>query len=558
MKLAKSTYRSRKPKSPVILLILSLSFISLWAQDVVTRNGMVASAHPLASEAGETILKSGGNAIDAAMATAFALSIVEPNASGLGGGGFILFKMTDQQNVMMLDYREKAPAAATAQVYYRTDQSFDSLCSAGGPVVGIPGMVAGLFVLHQEYGSLPIEKVLQPAIDLGNQGLEVSPKLASIITLKYDLISKYDLTAQVLLADLLPPESGTIIRNVQLPISIKTLALNGIKEFYEGKIGVSIVKSVRENGGWMDSDDLKGYQPKFRDVVHGTYRGYDIYSCPPPGSGICLLQLLNILEGYNLNEIGLNNARYYHLLAEAMKMVFVDREAYLGDSDFADVPVEELGGKAYAELLRGKIQPDKAAFDYQPLQWGGDESGNTSHLSVIDQQDNIVSLTQTINNWFGSGITAEGTGILLNDEIRDFSDQPGTPNSISPGKRPASSMAPTIIFKNGKPFLSIGSPGATRIISALAQTLINIIDLQMSIDEAIEAPRIHSIGDKLYVEGRIPEETIKELRDLGHKVEIKKDFDNYFGGAQGILINQETDMLHGGADSRRDGVAVGF
>jgi gamma-glutamyltranspeptidase/glutathione hydrolase len=561
MKLAKSTHYLRKLKSSVILLILLIlfwSFISLWAQDVITRNGMVASAHPLASEAGEKILKSGGNAIDAAMATAFALSIVEPNASGLGGGGFILFKMTDQQNVMMLDYREKAPGAAVPEVYYRTTESFDSLCNTGGPVVGVPGMVAGLFLLHQKFGSFPIEKVLQPAIDLGDQGVAVTPKLASIITLKYDLISKHDLTSQIFLADLLPPESGSIIKNVRLPISIKMLAQNGIEEFYEGGIGVSIVKSVRENGGWMVSEDLNEYQPKFRDAVHGTYRAYDIYSCPPPGSGICLIQLLNILEGYDLKEIGSNNARYFHLLAEAMKMVFVDREAYLGDPDFTDVPVQELGDKAYAKFLRGKIKPDRAVFDYQPLEMSVDESGSTSHLSVVDQQDNIVALTQTINNWFGSGITAEGTGILLNDEIRDFSEQPGNPNSIFPGKRPASSMAPTIIFKDGKPFLTIGSPGATRIISALAQTLINIIDFHMSIDDAIEVPRIHSIGEKLYVEGRIPEETIKELTDLGHHVEIKKDFDNYFGGAQGILINQETDMLHGGADSRRDGVAVGF
>jgi len=558
MKLAKSAYRLRKLKSSAILLFLFWSFISLWAQDVVTRKGMVASAHPLASKAGEKVLKSGGNAIDAAMATAFALSIVEPNASGLGGGGFILFKMTNQRNVMTLDYREKAPFATVPEIYYRTTESFDSLCNIGGPVVGVPGMVAGLFLLHQKYGSLPIEKVLQPAIDLGNQGLEVTAKLASIITLKYDMISKYNMTSQVFLTDLLPPEEGSIISNVQLPLTIRSLAQNGIKKFYEGDIGASIVKSVRENGGWMHYEDLKEYQPKFRDAVHGTYRGYDIYSCPPPGSGICLIQLLNILEGYDLKEIGSNSSRYFHLLAEAMKMVFVDRETYLGDPDFTDVPVQELGDKTYAELLRGEIKTDRAVFDYQPLQMSVDESGSTSHLSVVDQQDNIVALTQTINNWFGSGITAEGTGILLNDEIRDFSSESGYPNSIFPGKRPASSMSPTIIFKDGKPFLTIGSPGATRIISALAQTLINIIDFHMSIDDAIEAPRIHSIGDKLYLEGRIPEEMIKELTALGHHVETKKDFDNYFGGAQGILINQETHMLHGGADSRRDGVAVGY
>jgi gamma-glutamyltranspeptidase/glutathione hydrolase len=545
-------------KSRLSLVLILFWFISLSGQDVVSKNGMVASAHPLASEAGERMLESGGNAIDAAVAAAFALSMVEPNASGLGGGGFVLFKMTGQPDVMMLDYRERAPLATLPENYYRTTESFDSLCNLGGPVVGVPGMVAGLLILHEKYGSLPIEQVLQPAIDLGNQGLEVSSKLAAIITLKYDLISKYELTSQVFLADFLPPEAGSILRNNQLPLTIRRLLQNGIKEFYEGNIGVSIVKSVRENDGWMDSEDLEEYQPKFRDVVHGTYRGYDIYSCPPPGSGICLIQLLNILEGYNLKDIGRNTAQYYHLLAESMKMVFVDREAHLGDPDLTNVPVLELGDKAYAELLRGKIKPNAAIFDYQPLQVSVGESGNTSHLSIIDQRDNVVALTQTINNWFGSGIMSEGTGILLNDEIRDFSHHPGGPNSIFPGKRPASSMAPTLIFKDGKPFLTIGSPGATRIISALAQTLINVIDFNMSIDEAIEAPRIHSIGDRLYVEGRISGDIIKALMALGHHVEVKKDFDNYFGGAQGILINQETDMLHGGADSRRDGVAVGY
>lgn len=545
-------------KLRLLLVLILFWFISLPGQDVVSKNGMVASAHPLASQAGEKILESGGNVIDAAVATAFALSIVEPNASGLGGGGFVIFKMTDQPNVMMLDYREKAPLATVPENYYRTAESFDSLCNLGGPVVGVPGMVAGLLMLHQEYGSLPIEQVLQPAIDLGNQGLEVSSKLAAIIALKYDLISNYELTSQVFLADFLPPEEGGIIKNVQLPLTIRKLFQNGIKEFYEGDVGASIVKDVRQNGGWMDAEDLEKYHPKSRDVIHGTYRGYDIYSCPPPGSGICLIQLLNILEGYNLKEMGQNNAQYYHLLAEAMKMVFVDREAHLGDPDFTNVPVPELGDKAYAELLRGKIRPGTAIFDYQPLQVNVDESGNTSHLSVIDQHDNVVALTQTINDWFGSGIMSEGTGILLNDEIRDFSHHPGNPNSIFPGKRPASSMAPTLIFKDKKPFLTIGSPGATRIISALAQTLINMIDFNMSIDDAIESPRIHSIGDRLYVEGRISEEIIKNLTALGHNVEVKKDFDNYFGGAQGILINQETDELHGGADSRRDGVAVGY
>jgi gamma-glutamyltranspeptidase/glutathione hydrolase len=264
------------------------------------------------------------------------------------------------------------------------------------------------------------------------------------------------------------------------------------------------------------------------------------------------------MEGFDLKRLKRNSAAYLHLFAEAMKMVFIDRAACLGDPDFSPVPVDELIARDYAATLRQKINPRKARFDYQPIPLATEESGSTSHLSVVDREGNIVALTQTINHWFGSGITVPGRGMLLNDEILDFSSQPNLPNSVGPRKRPGSSMSPTIVFKENRPVLTIGSPGSQRIISALAQILINMFDFNMSIDDAIEAPRIHAIEKKLYVEGRISPDIIEQLKAWGHDVVIKNDFDNYFGGAQGIFIDPDTGTLHGGADSRRDGVAVGY
>jgi gamma-glutamyltranspeptidase/glutathione hydrolase len=503
-------------------------------------------------------LKAGGNAIDAAVATAFALSVVEPNASGPGGGGLVLCKMANQPDIMMLDYREKAPSQIRPETYYRTPQSFDSLSLIAGPVVGVPGMVAGLFLLHEKFGALSIEKVLQPAIELGVKGLEVTENFASIITLKYDLIVNNQATAQIYLKDFIPPEAGSIITNPDLSGTMRLLAEKGSGEFYSGQIAADIVKSVRDNGGLMILEDLNQYRPEFRQPVRGTYRGYRIVSSAPPGSGAFLIQLLNIMEGYDLKGLNRNSAAYIHQFAEAMKMVFHDRAACLGDPDFSPIPVDKLIAKDYAATLRKMITPKKARFDYQPMQMATDESGSTSHLSVVDRDGNIVALTQTINYFFGSGITVPGRGMLLNNEIMDFSSKPELPNSIAPDKRPASSMSPTIVFKQDRPVLTIGSPGAKRIISALAQTLINMIDFNMSMDDAIEAPRIHAIGQKLYVEARISPDIIEQLKAWGHKVVLKDDFDNYFGGAQGIFIDPETGILHGGADSRRDGVAVGY
>jgi len=543
----------------VILLAIIFTHSLIWSQDVVAPQGMVASAHPMASQAGIHILKIGGNAVDAAVATAFALAAVEPNASGLGGGGYLVLKMVQEKQPVFLDYREKAPGGATAKVFYETDQSFYEMTHYGGKSIGVPGMVAGLFSLHEKYGKLPLAQVLQPAIEYCDNGVTVSENLAAIIIDKYNYLSANTDASKIYLLDLLPPEAGTVLKNPQLAESIKQLISDGANLFYKGKIAEAIVETSEKNNGLITTKDLENYKPVYGVPVKGTYRGFEIYSAAPSsGGGTHLIEFLNILEGFKLKEMKHNSAKYIHTLAEAMKIILTDKEAYMCDPAFGDIPIARLMDKRYAQHLRDFIKPSQARFDYISRNEEGDESGSTSHLSVVDAERNVVALTQSINLWFASGIVAKGTGILLNNHMADFADKPEMPNSVEPNKRPVSSIAPTILLKDGKPFLTIGTPGGTRIIGALAQIIINLIDFNMSIDQAIEAPRIHAQGKYLYIEGRIGKETVAQLEKMGHRVKMKDKYDAYFGGAQGILINTETDKLYGGADSRRDGVAVGY
>lgn len=545
-------------KNILSILIILLFNSSIFSQDVISTEGMVASAHPLASKVGTKILKEGGNAVDAAVATAFALAVVEPNASGLGGGGYLVIKMTNQEEPVFLDYREMAPAAATPRLYYNQTSNFEDISKLGGKSIGIPGMVAGLLSVHNKFGQLTIEKVLKPAIKLANDGFPISAKLSSIILDKYEMLSVNPDASKIFLLDMLPPPEDTILKNPQLASSMNLLIKKGAEEFYNGSIATAIVKTMSEVGGVITADDLKKYKPEYRHPVFGTYRGYQIISAAPSsGGGTHLVELLNILEGYNLKNFGHNSAGYIHTLAEAIKIVLADKSEYMCDPAFDKVPVAKLTDKSYAKNRREFIQQEKARFDYQPGFPDDNESGSTTHLSVVDKDRNIVALTQSINLWFSNGIVAEGTGILLNNHIADFASKPGLRNSIEPFKRPVSSIAPTIVLKEGKPFLTIGTPGGSRIIGALTQIIVNLIDFNMSIDEAIEAPRIHAIGKYLYLEGRIDSKVIEGLKVKGHNIKIREKYDSYFGGAQGILI-QEDGKLYGGADSRRDGVAVGY
>jgi len=521
---------------------------------------MVASAHPIASSVGIDILKQGGNAVDAAIAVAFALSIAEPNASGIGGGGFIIINMVDQNEPVMIDYREMAPAKATSEFFYNAELSFKDLTQEDKATsIGVPGLVSCADLASKKYGSMTLEQILAPAIKLCREGIVVSEKLNGMINDNYEKILKHPATTAIYLSEMLPLEPGSVLKNEDLAKTFKKIAYNGANIFYEGEFAEAIVEEIKKQGGIFELSDLKSYQVKIRKPVVGSYRGYQIISsAPPSGGGTHLIELLNIMEGFDIKTMGHNSTEFIHIFSEAMKMIYADKSTNAADPDFCDVPVDSFISKKYADRLRSLINREQAMFNYSPPQLTISESNNTSHLSVVDEKGNIVALTQSINSFFGSGIVVPCTGILLNNHLSDFDSEPNRPNSIEPHKRPTSSIAPTIILKNDKPYMTLGTPGGTRIISALAQIIMNVIDFHKSMDEAIEAPRVHCLNKLLHVEGRIPEEVIEKLKVMGHTIKVHANFDNYFGGAQGILIDPKTGTLYGGADSRRDGVAIGF
>jgi gamma-glutamyltranspeptidase/glutathione hydrolase len=532
------------------------------AQPVEGKTGMVAAAHPLASQVGIEILKNGGNAVDAAVAAAFALGVVEPNASGLGGGGFILMYDAKTREITSIDYREMAPLKATPDMYELTPDGkvVDKEITVGHKAVAIPGTLAGLALALEKHGTLKLKDVMAPSIRIAEEGYEVSKTLNSLMQDNFEKISKFPAAAAVYLKDGLPYEVGDRIVLKDLARSYRLIAEKGPDVFYKGEIADAIEKEMAASGkGLIGKADLAAYAPVVRKPVRGTYRGYEIISMAPPSSGgTHVIQILNILEGYDLPKMGLNSPESIHLMAEAMKRAFADRSKHMGDPDFVKIPLAGLTAKKYADELRKGIDAAAAGVKIpagDPVPY---ESGGTSHLSVIDKDGNIVALTQTINYFFGSGVLVPGTGILLNNEMDDLNPKPGTTNSIEPKKRPLSSMSPTIVLKDGKPFLSIGTPGATRIISALSQIIVNIVDHKMNIQDAIDAPRIHCMTGEIFMEARIPQDVRDALTAKGHKINLKGDVDLYFGGAQGVMIDPVSGTLYGAGDPRRDGVAVGY
>ena len=531
-----------------------------WQRDAIAANGMVASAKPEVSEVGVEIMKKGGNAIDAAVAVAFALGVVEPNASGLGGGGFMLIRFAETGEVVFLDFREVAPMNAREDMYPIDEDGkvIDDSKTVGGLAVAVPGEVAGLLAAHEKYGKLSREEVIQPAIDLAENGFVVTRNFEGILTDNFEKINRFEATKEIYLKDGLPYKEGDIIKNPDLAETLRIIAIEGRDGFYKGPVAEDIVKSVQEAGGIMTLEDLANYEVKFRQPVRGTYRGYEIISAPPSSSGgTHVIQLLNMLENYDMAALGHNTVESLHIWSEASKLMFADRAEYMADTDFVEVPLAGLASKEYAKELVQKIDLNKASEEVtfgDPYKY---ESGSTTHLSVMDKEGNIVAITKTINYFFGSGVTVKGRGFVLNNEMDDFNARPGTSNSVQPGKRPLSSMTPTIVLKDGRPFMAVGSPGATRIITTVAQIISNVIDHGMDIQEAINAARMYNMSGTLSLEGRIPEEVIKGLEELGHEVDVRADLDPYFGGAQCIMM-LESGELHGGGDPRRDGQAVGF
>lgn len=546
----------------IILCMLLLPSFVMAGTPVEGKIGMVAAAHPLASQIGVEILKKGGNAVDAAIATAFGLGVVEPNASGLGGGGFIIIYLAKTKEIVAIDYREMAPLKATPDMYDLTPEGkvMNNESTIGHRAVAVPGTLAGLTTALGKYGTMNLKDIMSPAIRIAEDGYVVSPTLNGMMKDNFEKLTRFPAAAEIYLKNGLPYEAGDRLVLKDLAKTYRLIADKGPDVFYKGEIAEAIEREMKASSrGIITKEDLAAYRPVLRKPVRGSYRGYEIISMSPPSSGgTHVIQILNILEGYDMAKLGQNSSAAIHIMAEAMKRVFADRSKYMGDTDFVKVPIQGLLSKAYADELRKEIKMDSVGVKIPAGDAPRYESGGTTHLSVMDKDGNMVALTQTINFFFGSGVLVPGTGIMLNDEMDDFTPKPGQSNSIEPRKRPLSSMSPMLVLKDGKPVLSIGSPGATRIISALPQILMNIVDYGMNLQEAIDAPRIHCMTGDIFMEARIPKEVQLSLVNMGHKLSLKKDVDLYFGGAQAVMLNLLTGKLYGAGDPRRDGVAIGY
>ncbi|MDF0752479.1 gamma-glutamyltransferase [Marinobacter sp. 71-i] len=530
---------------------------------VKATNGMVATSHTLATEVALEVLENGGNAMDAAVTAGFALAVTQPRSGNIGGGGFMLYAPGNGGNVEAIDYREKAPAAATETMFQDEDGNVvQNRSRFTHKASGVPGTVAGLALALERHGTLSLEQALAPAIKLAREGFIVPDRFTEGLEQARERLQRWPATlATFYKEDGSAWQPGERFRQPELADTLQRIADRGIEGFYEGRTAQLIVEEMQRHDGLITLDDLKSYRPRIRQPVHGTYRGHDIYSMSPPSSGgTHIVQILNILEGYPLADYGHNSAASIHRMAEAMKLAYADRAEFLGDTDYVDVPLEGLTSKAYADTLRKTIAPDKArpSSEIRAGTPGAYESPETTHFSIVDRWGNAVSNTYTINFSYGSGITVTGAGFLLNNEMDDFSAKPGEPNAygliggeankVEPGKRMLSSMSPTIVRRDGRNYLVTGSPGGSRIITTTLQVLLNVIDHNMNIQSAVSAPRIHHqwLPDEIRIEQGISPDTVRLLEEKGHKVVTG----SAMGAIQSILIDSEG-TLHGGADPRR-------
>lgn len=539
--------------------------LNLYGRAANGKNGVVAAAKPEASQVGVAILKKGGNAVDAAIATGFALGVLEPNASGIGGGGFMIIKLAKMKEAVVIDFREVAPGAAKPDMYKFDDKGkvVDNASVVGGLANGVPGEVAGLLYAFDHYGSKKITRaqLIQPAIDWANKGIPVTINLAGIIKDNFETIKKFPACASIYLKDGLPYEIGDTIKNPDLAKTLKLVAEKGTDAIYKGEIAQKIAAEVQKQGGLITAEDLANYQVQVRKPVVGTYRGYTIMSVPPASSGgTHLIELLNILENFDLKATGYGSPASAHLWSESMKLIFADRAKYMADTAFVKVPLTGLTSKGYAKELAAKIAMDKSMESATAGDPSKFESGSTTSLSVMDKDGNMVAITKSINYFFGSGVLVPGTGFIMNDHMDDFVLKPGSVNSVEPGKRPLSSMSPSLVLDpKGRAFMTLGSPGATRIFPTVAQVISNVVDYNMPLQEAILAPRYFQMASgNLNVEGRVSLNTFNKLGPLGHTLTIKNDWDPYFGGVHAVLYNYDAKVLMGGADPRRDGQAAAY
>jgi gamma-glutamyltranspeptidase/glutathione hydrolase len=547
-------------------------------------HAMVTSVHELASRAGIEMLRSGGNAVDAAVATGFALAVVHPQAGNLGGGGFLLLRNANGKT-HFIDFREKAPAAATENMYLDAqgnvipDSSKESSV-VGYKAIGVPGTVAGLVYAEKQYGKLSIEKVIAPAIKLARDGFPLAYEDTQ--DLKEDEhLAKFPESKRIFLRDGNYYQPGELLKQPELARTLERLAKDP-DTFYHGAMARELAAAIHKGGGLITAEDLAAYEVKEREPIRGTYRGFEIISAPPPSSGgVALVEILNILEGFDLAKLGNRSGDAIHLEAEAFRRAFYDRTDFLGDPDFAKVPVAQLIDKKYAAAWRDSIDLNHATPSkdlkrpsiFNELERVAQsrpaairEPQNTTHYSVVDAEGNAVAVTTTLNDTLGSRVTAEGLGFLLNDEMDDFAAKQGVPNAygliqgpanaIGPGKRPLSAMTPSIVLKDGKLFLVLGSPGGPTIITTVANILIGVVDFSLDIEEAVNAPRFHHqwLPDEILVEDRLSPDTMNILHSKGHKLKV----DHFWGDGECIMIDQKTGERLGASDGRNNGKAVGY
>ncbi|RPJ72579.1 MAG: gamma-glutamyltransferase [Acidobacteria bacterium] len=521
--------------------------------EVVARNGMVASAHPLTSQAGLEILRAGGNAVDAAVAAAFAIGVAEPNANGLGGEGMLVVYIAKPKKAVAIDYRSAAPATAA---YPKT------VPATGHQAAAIPGTVAGLTAVLERYGTMKLPQVMAPAIKIAESGFVVSSTLAAAIADNFEEIVKNEPLAAIVCPTGLPLEAGATLKNPVLAATLRKIAAGGRDVFYKGEIAQAIAKEMAAKGGFITREDLAEYRAVEREPVRGTYRDCGIISAPPPVGGLAVIETLQILEHFEMGKMKPFSTGHVHVVAEALKRGFADWGAFVGDPGFVEVPLAGLLSRPYAKARAAEISLDRISAKVAAGEPAKYTSPSTTALSTVDSQGNMVALTQTISDFFGAKVAIEGTAIILNNEMKNFSAR-GV-NEMAPGKRMRTTIAPTILLRDGRAFATLGTPGAARIISTMTLIISNLIDYKMGIQEAIEAPRFFARdgggqeANALDIEERLPAETQAALSAMGYNIKRLGAFDLFFGGAQGIVVDPKAGRLIGGADPRRDGAVVGY
>ena len=525
------------------------------------KNGMVSTQDSYATEVGIDVLKKGGNAIDAAYAIGYVLAVTHPQAGNIGGGGFMLIHDAKNTKTVALDYREKAPINAHKDLFLLDSGKVSKQKSRFSALaIGVPGTVAGLEAAHQRYGTLNREELMQYAINFANDGFIINTGLEIALSRHRVFLAKHKETKAIFFNGNSHYKAGDIFKQPALAKTLKRIQKHGEKDFYKGKTAKKLVRYIKSKGGILTKDDLKKYRPVWRNVINGDYRSYKIASMPPPSSGgVALVQALNILSHFNIRKMGHNSTDSTHIIADTLKFVYADRAKHLGDTDFVDVPVKHLISKSYAKTIAEKISTEniidsKQVFDGVIVT---KESNDTTHFVIVDKDGNCVSNTYTLNFSFGNAMVAPKLGFLLNNEMDDFSAKPGVENaygligneknSIQPEKRMLSSMTPTIVFKDNKPFIVTGSPGGSQIITTVLQVVLNVIDHNMTIEEAVKAKRFHHQGkpDFLYIEKGFSLKTASQLKDKGFILKQAKSI----GSAQSILMNKK--IMHGTADPRK-------